>query len=275
MADIAERYLDLGRIGLHAREAGVGRPIVLLHGITANNAVWDPVLSALAADGHVISISQRGHGLSAAPDPDEGGYAANDYAEDLIAVAEHFGGEAVVIGHSLGARNALVAGAMRPDLFAAVIGIDFTPFIETEVLDQLASRVAGGDQLFESRETVERYLSGRYPRLPADAIRRRAEHGYRRVETGLVPLADARALARTAAGLRESLAEAVSEISVPTVLVRGEESALVSPAAFARTAALRPDLERTVVPGADHYVPEEQPEAVVAIARMMLARGAS
>lgn len=275
MVELRKHFMDLGRIRLHAREAGTGRPIVLLHGITANNAVWDPVAQALAADGRVVSVSQRGHGLSDAPDPETHGYGGIDYADDLIALAEHLGGDVVVVGHSLGSRNALVAGALRPDLFAAVVGVDFTPFIEPEVFDQLSSRVAGGDQVFADVQAVEQYLSNRYRKMPKDAVRRRAEHGYRSTDAGLVPLADSRALAKTAEGLREPLEDAVSAITVPTVLVRGEGSALVSRAAFERTTALRPDLDYTVVPGADHYVPEEQPEAVVAITRMMLKRRGS
>ena len=59
-----------------------------------------------------------------------------------------------------------------------MVAIDFTPFIEREVFDALEARVAGGERAFFSLEDVKAYLRSRYPRLPEDAIDRRARHGY-------------------------------------------------------------------------------------------------
>ena len=50
----------------------------------------------------------------------------------------------VLVGHSLGARNAIVAGAMRPDAIAGVIAIEFTPFIDMAAFDALDTRVPAG-----------------------------------------------------------------------------------------------------------------------------------
>jgi len=47
-------------------------------------------------------------------------------------------------------------------------------------------------------------------------------------------------------------------------LLRGEDSKLVSRAAWEKTRALRPDLPAREIHDADHYVPEEQPAAVAA-----------
>ena len=61
----------------------------------------------------------------------------------MAAVIESLGcGPAVVLGHSLGARNAVVAGATFPELVAAVVAVDFTPFIAAEIFDALDA--AGG-----------------------------------------------------------------------------------------------------------------------------------
>ena len=50
---------------------------------------------------------------------------------DVAAIVARFdAGPAVVVGHSLGARNAIVAGALHPKLVRAVVAIDFTPYIE-------------------------------------------------------------------------------------------------------------------------------------------------
>jgi len=212
----------------------------------------------LAGRFRITSIDQRGHGR--APKPPSG-YAADDYARDIAAIA---GEKTVLIGHSLGARNALVAGARYPGKIAAVIAIDFTPYIEPEVFDALDARVSGGDRSFASLQEVSSYLKQRYPRLPADAIERRARHGYESVDGKWRPLAAPAAMRETCAGLREDLSEIVRDIRVPVLLLRGEDSKLVSRAAWTKTRALRPDLAAREIAGADHYVPEEQPAAVAA-----------
>ena len=255
---------------LFAVEVGAGSPVLCLHGITANAYVWLPVMERLAADHRVVAIDQRGHGRSDRP---AAGYAASDFAADVVALIEALGGPAILIGHSLGARNALAAAVAAPDAVAAVVAIDFVPFIEEAVFASLAARVAGGNQRFADLAAVEAYLRQRYPLLPGDAVERRARHGYRRTDDGgLVPLADAAAMAATCAGLEADLVGTLKAIAVPTLLMRGAASKLVSPEAFRRARALRPDLPEVEIAEADHYVPEEQPAAVVAAVAAFLGK---
>jgi 2-(acetamidomethylene)succinate hydrolase len=243
-------------------ESGAGEHTVFLfHGVTANHRVWAPIQQALSGRFRVISVDQRGHGNSGKP---ASGYTAADYSYDIKGLVERLGGAGnnVLVGHSLGSRNSIVAAARFPDLVDGVVAIDFTPFIETEVFDTLEARVGGGDQRFGSVAEIEEYLQRRYPRMPADAVSRRAEYGYRTADGGYVPLADPEAMRQTVVGLREDLSASVAEIAVPTIVVRGAESVLVTERAFELTRELRPDLRYELVQGADHYVPEEQPAAI-------------
>jgi 2-(acetamidomethylene)succinate hydrolase len=212
----------------------------------------------LAARFRIESIDQRGHGRGLKPAT---GYAAEDYAHDISQMIQE---RTLLIGHSLGARNALVAGARYPEKVAAVVAIDFTPFIEREVFDALDERVNRGDRVFSSLDEVRAYLKDRYPRLPADAVERRARHGFECVDGKWRALALPAAMRETCAGLREDLAPCLKKIGVPVLLLRGADSKLVSREAWAKTKALRPDLPAQEIAGADHYVPEEQPAAVAA-----------
>ncbi len=255
---LSSRRIDTGRISLNVREAGSGPLMLFFHGITANSAVFAPLTARLSERFTTIAVDQRGHGLSDKP---EAGYAANDYAEDIAALIRTLDrGPAILVGHSLGARNSVTAAAKYPDLVRSVVAIDFTPYIEVEALDALEARVNAGSQLFETVDAVEAYLSGRYPNIPAPAIRIRAESGYHRVDGGLRPLASPTAMAQTAKGLRADLVPAYRDVTKPVLVVRGEASKLVSAAALAKTSQLRPDLPVVVVPGADHYVNEVSPE---------------
>lgn len=212
----------------------------------------------LAARFRIVSVDQRGHGRGLQPAT---GYAAEDYAHDISQMIQE---KTLLIGHSLGARNALVAGARYPEKVAAVVAIDFTPFIEREVFDALDERVNRGDRVFSSLDSVRAYLKDRYPRLPADAVERRARHGFECIDGEWRALALPAAMRQTCAGLREDLAPFLKDIRVPVLLLRGADSKLVSRGAWAKTKALRPDLPAQEIAGADHYVPEEQPAAVAA-----------
>lgn len=252
------RRIDAGRIALNVRGSGSGPLMLFFHGITSNSAVFTPLMARLSDRFTTIAVDQRGHGLSDKP---ESGYEANDYADDIVSLIRTLDrGPAILVGHSLGARNSVTAAARYPDLVRSVIAIDFTPYIEIEALDALEARVNAGDQLFEDVKAVETYLAVRYPNIPADAIRIRAESGYQPVDGGLRPLASPTAMAQTAKGLRADLTQAYRGVAKPVLIVRGEQSKLVSAAALAKTSRLRPDLPVVVVPGADHYVNEVSPE---------------
>jgi len=258
-----------GEVTLHCREAGQGRSLIFLHGITANAMVWEPVLLELAKDFHVISADQRGHGRSSKP---AAGYAALNFASDVLGLVGSFPDrQAIVVGHSLGARNAIVSAALGGGRILGAVAIDFTPFIETEVFDALDARVNGGARQFSTIDEICSYLADRYPLLPKDAIQRRAQYGYMQNETGrFSPLANPAAMSAISKGLRENYEWAFNNLPCPALLIRGEVSKLVSPEAFAKTLKHWPDLPWRTIPGADHYVPEEAPKEMVQTIREIL-----
>jgi 2-(acetamidomethylene)succinate hydrolase len=227
-----------------------------MHGITANAHVFEPLMARLEHRFRLLSVDQRGHGRSHKP---VSGYGGADYARD---VEELIPDKALLIGHSLGARNALVAAALFPQKLLGIVAIDFTPYIEEEVFDALDARVGGGDRAFSSLDEVKAYLHNRYPKLPADAVERRARYGYAHKGSEWYALAVPAAMKETSARLRDDLQAVLAKISIPALLVRGKQSKLVSLEAWRKTKALRPDLPAVEIDDADHYVHEEQPAAV-------------
>src|SRR5581483_1608399 len=253
--------IDTGRITLSVREIGAGPPAIFLHGITSNSGVFEPLLLGLRGHFRCIAVDQRGHGLSDKPGT---GYGARDYKKDLVALIKILNtGPAMIVGHSLGARNAIELAATAPDLVERAIVIDFTPYIEKEALDALETRVTAGDRLFSSRREIENYLQERYPLMPPNAIRRRAVSGYHEVEGGFRPLASPKAMALTVAGLREDLAPAFKKVTRPMLIVRGALSKFVSAAALDKSRKLRPDFPVLIVADVDHYVNEEAPDVIM------------
>lgn len=250
-------------VDLAFRMRGEGPAVVLLHGTSANHAVWEPVGDRLAASATVIAVDQRGHGRSDKP---AAGYEGPDFADDVVTVLDALGLErAVVGGHSLGGRNAWLFAARHPDRVSGVVVVDYTPYVEQTVIDDLAARVARGHRSFASTREIEEYLRDRYRRIRPDAVARRARWGYRREDDGTwLPYADPAAMRQLIDGFRTPWDEEFRTVAAPMAHLRGADSLIVSPSAWAAARADRPADRWIVVDGADHYIPEESPDPIVA-----------
>lgn len=248
-------------VNLAFRVQGAGPAVVLLHGTSANHAVWTDVAEALADRAQVISIDQRGHGRSDKPDT---GYGADDFAGDVVSILDAVGVDrALVAGHSLGGRNAWVTAALHPERVTGAVVVDYTPYVESTVLDELDVRVAAGFRSFADVEEIETYLRSRYALVLDEAVRRRARWGYRQSEDGTwVPYASPVAMRELIAGFRTPWDAEFRAVSVPMTHLRGEHSGIVSPAAWERAQRDRPADRWVQLPGLDHYIPEERPDLV-------------
>src|SRR6516165_9882102 len=95
-------FLDYGTEGK--------RPLLFLHGGSAHAHWWDLVASRLVADYHALALDQRGHG-----DSDwstDWAYGTRHYVSDLHELVSSWGfGPPVLIGHSMGAHNAMAYAA--------------------------------------------------------------------------------------------------------------------------------------------------------------------
>jgi pimeloyl-ACP methyl ester carboxylesterase len=83
------------------REAGSGRPLVLVHGIGTDSRLWEPQFTAFAPRYRVIAWDAPGYGAS---DGFRDTPAAGDYAAALESLMRHLGIVSPhLVGHSLGA----------------------------------------------------------------------------------------------------------------------------------------------------------------------------
>lgn len=96
--------------------------VLAAHGITANALSWAAVADALAGRAALIAADLRGRAGSAGlPGP----FGLAQHADDLIAVAEHFGLDQVAIaGHSMGGFVAAVAAVRHPARVSSLLLID-------------------------------------------------------------------------------------------------------------------------------------------------------
>jgi pimeloyl-ACP methyl ester carboxylesterase len=167
-------FLDVpgGRIAYDVD--GSGPLVVLSHGIGVRRQDYWFLAPMLAQAGYrVASADLRGHGESS-----RGWPAINniDVAGDLLALIDHLGGPAVIVGHSLSGGAATIAAATRPDLVAGVVEINpFTRKPRFELGGLLRIRryrrcafLLTGTHVFRSLGLWLRYLNLAYPAKPAD-----------------------------------------------------------------------------------------------------------
>lgn len=110
-----------------AGKAPHGPPVLLLHGLGGSASSMAPLLPALVQLApRVVLLELPGHGRS--PHPSAGPLAAREYGAVAIAAAEEladeFGAKPVLIGNSLGGALSLFVAHERPELCAAVVGLN-------------------------------------------------------------------------------------------------------------------------------------------------------
>lgn len=120
MSELTIRIAD--GVELAGEEAGEGRPVVLLHGLTATRRYVVMGSRALERSGHrVIAYDARGHGGST-PAPSRDAYGYPTLARDLEAVLDGRGIErATLVGASMGAHTIVRFALDHPDRVAGLV----------------------------------------------------------------------------------------------------------------------------------------------------------
>ena len=108
-AEFESLQLDVGPVQIHARTAGSGPPLLLLHGYPESSLMWRDVAPSLAEKFTVVTTDLRGYGNSSTPPDDElhETYSKRSMAADQAKVMELLGHDQfMVAGHDRGGRVA-------------------------------------------------------------------------------------------------------------------------------------------------------------------------
>lgn len=112
-------------VALHYEERGSGPPVLVVHAMGSDCAVWEPALEQLALGGaRAVGFDRRGYGSSGAPEP----YAATtvqEQAQDAGALLEALdAAPAVLAGGGFGALVVLELLVRRPGLARGAVLVD-------------------------------------------------------------------------------------------------------------------------------------------------------
>jgi pimeloyl-ACP methyl ester carboxylesterase len=265
-----DRDVRVNGLRLHYRELGdpEAPPVLVVHGIMGHSWEWDTLLAALADDFRVLAVDQRGHGASDwAAD-----YSAAVLADDLTELISRVAPAPVgLIGHSLGGMAAVLVAARRPDLVERLVVIDVGPetlssdFGTAELPEVLAAMARA--TYSDPEEALQEWLAGD-PFAREPLLRHYVEHCLvARADGRLVWRFDGAGLARQAAAgitTEQQLWDAVDRIAAPTLLVRGEQSPLLSRASADRVVRRLARGRLVEIAGGAHDLGVQRPEVVAA-----------
>jgi pimeloyl-ACP methyl ester carboxylesterase len=256
----------IGRLAVHEYGDPSGPALLLLHGITDSGECWGDLVDRIGPSYRILAPDALGHGASDRFSTEE---LAWDFPQEVMydAAAQVLRevGPALVLGHSMGGGTAGALAAREPGLVRGAVLEDPAWFDDTpwggpdEVTDQ---RVADAEAVASDPERAIRTCRAEHPTWP---------------ETELGPWAAAKAdvdlgfLRDGRTGLGIGWRDVVRGISVPALLVTGDEDVILGPATLAEVGHLNRTIGVAVVPGAAHCVRRDRGDAFHAVVDPWLA----
>ncbi len=252
-----------------------GAPVVLLHGGGQNRHAWKGTAAVLAEAGYLVTaIDARGHGDSGWSA--EGRYEMEDHAADLLAVLNMLDRPPAVVGASMGGMTALWAqGLAERQLFSAIVLVDVTPRMELSGVIRIMGFMSAHPDGFDSLEQAAEVIASYNPHRPGSdnvdglrkVLREQNERWLWRWDPKFITSkaelmsGDPDAVEQRMAGMAAQLHGAARQVDVPTLLIRGAESDLVSPESVQEFLAAVPHAGYVDVSGTGHMVAGDDNDA--------------
>jgi len=265
--ELAAKYLaapgDIESIGpwrLHVRDTGprAAPPVILIHGLGASLHTWDAWAAGLEREHRVIRFDLPGSGLSE-PDP-KGDYGDGRSVELLLALMDRLGlARASIAGHSIGGRIAWTFAALHPgrvDKLVLVAPDGFaSPGFEYGKAPDVPAFL-GAMRYVLPKAVLRMNLAPAYadPGFLSDALTTRYH------DLLLAPGARAAMLARMRQTVLVDPLPLLGRVAAPTLLVWGEQDAMIPFANSADYLRAVPNATLSAVPAVGHLPHEEAAE---------------
>ncbi|MFD1818753.1 alpha/beta fold hydrolase [Pseudarcicella hirudinis] len=237
-------------------------PVVLLHGGGQTRHSWGDTAAKFAGQGYyAIAFDARGHGDSSWSE--EGAYRIEDLVKDLKSLIANLKGKPALVGASLGGMTSLVAeGEAEESICSALVLVDIAPKTEQKGIERIfafmSSNTHGFASLDEAAEAVAAYLPHRtkpedHSRLEKNLRLREDGRYYWHWDVQMLKLWKSLGPDQMTRN-EERMYEAAKKLNVPTMIVRGGMSDVVSEKIMAEFLDAVPHVRSVNVSGAGHMV---------------------
>ncbi|MGO9863345.1 MAG: alpha/beta fold hydrolase [Terriglobales bacterium] len=258
-------FLRSGYAEIYYKIRGNGSPVVLLHPFPSHHEFWHPVAAALESRYRLVLPDLRGHGDS---EIGEGPAFMQKHADDIARLLDAAGiGQAAFVGCSIGGYILFEFWRRYRARMTALVLCDTRP--QADNAEARANRLKAAHTVLE--QGTEPFIEAMIPKLL----------GRTTVSTRPDLVAGARAMMRKMSAedisqVQRGMAERpdsvadLKTITVPTLIVIGEEDVLST---VADGELMRQNISGSllkIIPKAGHYAAWEQPEAVGTMLRQFL-----
>lgn len=258
-----------------------GPPLIIVHGLYGSGDNWVSIARELSARFEVYVIDQRNHGQS--PHSDTHDYPA--MRDDLKMFMDAEGIEqAVLIGHSMGAKTIMYFAASWPDRVLALVSVDMAPKAYHDQAAESRSAADHGEMIaamlsldfsgMESREEINQALS---QKIGSDRVRSFLLKNVRRDKSGSFNWRiNLPALQKNLPRILDGLIDGensgdggLKEIPVggisgfPALFISGENSDYIRAEDHQLIRSLFPGAQILTIPNSGHWVHAEQPKLLL------------
>jgi pimeloyl-ACP methyl ester carboxylesterase len=266
LADPDSQFIEINDLDVHVKTRGQGEPVfVLLHGFASSLYTWEAVMEPLSQYGMLIAFDRPAFGLTERPLTWEGQnpYSPEAQLELVKGLLDHFGVEqAILVGHSAGGTVAMQMALAYPRRVRALVLVDpavyngggppewIRPLLASSLMRRLGL-------------LVTRQIQKRGPKLL-----QLAWHDPTRLQPEMIELYKKplqvenwdRALWEfTLASRDPGLAEHLDKLSLPVLVISGDNDRIVPTADSIRLSKELPDARLAVIADAGHVPQEERP----------------
>ncbi len=248
-------YARVNGTMLYYREAGEGRLALFIHGFPLDHSLWLDQLAGLAHVRRCVAVDLRGFGRS---DPVvEPALSMEMLADDVAELIEALGADSAdIVGLSMGGYVALALWELRPAV------------VRTLTLADTRAAADGPDARQKRQHTIDLVLDQGRGALAAEVIRSLLAPGPTApVQARVRSMVEGTRYETIVAALqgmrdRQDRTHVLPTISVPALVVGGEQDPSTPPAQMRALAQAIPGARTVIVPGAGHLAPLERPADV-------------
>lgn len=253
---------------LFYREMGIGKPMIIMHGLYGTSDNWMSIAKVLAENFKVILPDHRNHGAS----PHDDVFSISSMTEDLGELFETLKIESsIVVGHSLGGKVAMDFAANYPEKVEKLVIVDIAP--RNYLKEEFQSR--------GNHEEIVNYLlsvdlskyKNRKDALedivkidPTKRLMFFMMKNIKRLQNGKLEWKiNLKAIADNLTTILNEYSVDLSKITCPTLFIKAEKSDYLTQNDFDFIAKKMKTVKFNTITGASHWLHAEKPDAFVEI----------
>jgi len=247
-------------------------PVLCLPGLTRNSADFHAIATILESERRVISLDARGRGRSDY-DPNYQNYnLVTEVGDVLSLISAEFDRPCIVLGTSRGGLAAMILCGVRPSMMAGVVLNDIGPVLDAKGLDRIKDYLGIPpvplDTWEDAAAAIEASHAEDFPDLRAPDWLAWAQRTFR--EENGKPVLDYDLKLRDAVleqtgPVAEMWPQFRAMADIPTLVLRGENSDLLSVQTVEEMRRAKPDLTAVTIKGRGHVPLLDEYESVSAI----------